>query len=65
MLNIQKESKFMSISDISKRMTTRSQAREQSSTSASNPLKVTNTEPTNITVDGYTINTVKFHSTNL
>ena len=54
MSNIQKESKFMSISDISKRMTTRSQAREQSSTSAPNPPKLTNTEPTNITVDGYT-----------
>ena len=53
MSNIQKESKFMSISDISKRMTSRSQAREQSSTSAPNHPKVTNTEPTNIMVDGY------------
>ena len=51
----QKESKPMSISDISKRMTTRSRVREQSSTSAPNPPKVTNTEQTNITVDGYNL----------
>ena len=55
MSNRQNKSKPMSISDISKRMTTRSHVREQSSTSAPNPPKVTNTEPTNsITVDGYT-----------
>ena len=45
----------MSISDISKRMTTQSHVRGQSSTSVPNPPKVTNTEPNNITVDGYTV----------
>ena len=49
----QKESKPMPFSDISKRMTTKSQVREQTSTSAQNPPKATNTEPTNIMVDGY------------
>ena len=53
MSNRQNKSKPMSMSDISKRMITRSQIREQSSTSVPNPPKVTNTEPTNITVDGY------------
>ena len=53
MSNRQNKSKPMSISDISKRMITRSQIREQSSTSVPNPPKVTNTEPTNNTVDGY------------
>ena len=53
MSNRQNKSKPMSISDISKRMTTRSHVREQSSTSAPNRPKVTNTEPTNIMVDGY------------
>ena len=47
----QKETKTMSISDISKRMTTRSQVREQSSTSAPNPPNVTNTELSNAMVD--------------
>ena len=54
MSNRQHKSKPMCISDISKRMTTRSQIREQSSTSVPNPPKVTNTESINITVDGYT-----------
>ena len=53
MSNRQNKSKPMSMSDISKRMITRSQIREQSSTSVPNPPKVTNTEPTNATVDGY------------
>ena len=69
MSNRQNKSKPMSISDISKRMITRSQIREQSSTSVPNPPKVTNTEPTNITVDGYstlqtlTNNLIKFNIT--
>ena len=53
MSNRQKESKFKSFSNISKRMTTRSHVCEQSSSSASDSPKVTNTEPTNIMVDGY------------
>ena len=59
MSNRQNKSKPLSFSDLGKRMTTRSQIREQSSTSAQNPPKVTNTEPTNITVDGYKINIFK------
>ena len=55
MSNRQKKSKPMSISDISKRMTTKSHIRKQSSTSVPNPPKLTNTEPTNITVDGYSL----------
>ena len=47
-----KKKKLMSISYISKRMTTRSQVREKSSTSAPNSPKVIGTDP-NITVDGY------------
>ena len=47
-----KETKTMSIGDLSKRMSTRSQAREQSSASAVNPLKVTTTDP-NPSGDGY------------
>ena len=53
MSNRQNKSKPLSFSDLGKRMTTRSQIREQSSTSVPNPPKVTNTEPTNIMVDGY------------
>ena len=45
-----------SISDISKRMTTKSHVREQSSTSVPNPPKLTNTESTNNMVDGYSFN---------
>ena len=45
-----KETKFMSIGDISKRVS-RSQVCEKSSTSAQNPPKVTITEPTSL--DGY------------
>ena len=55
MSNRQNKSKPLSFSDLGKRMTTRSQIREQSSTSAQNPPKVTNTEPTNTMVDGYNI----------
>ena len=55
MSNRQNKSKSMSFSDLGKRMTTRSQVREQSSTAAQNPPKATNTEPTNITVDSYII----------
>ena len=51
MSNRQNKSKCMSISDLSKRMTTRSQVREQSSTSAPNPPNVTNTELSNAMVD--------------
>ena len=56
----QKESKPMSFSDISKRMTTRSQVREQSSTSAQKPPEVHNTEPLNSMVDGYRFYFTKF-----
>ena len=55
MSNRKNKSKPMSISDISKRMTTRSHVREQSSTSVPNPPKVSNTKPSNIMVDGYNI----------
>ena len=49
----QKESKPMSFSGISKRMTTRSYVREKSSILASNSSNVTSTEPSTL-VDGYT-----------
>ena len=61
MSNRQNKSKPMSISDISKRMITRSQIREQSSTSVPNPPKVTNTEPINTMIDSYS-RTVLPHS---
>ena len=66
MSNRQNKSKPMSISDLSKRMTTRSQVHEQTSTSVQNPPKVTNTDPTNNTVDHSMVHKVflsdnKFH----
>ena len=47
-----KETKTMSIGELSKRLVTRSQTREQPSTSVFNPLKVTTTDLTP-QVDGY------------
>ena len=61
MSNRQNNSRPMSTSDISKRMTGKSHVREKSSTSVPNRPKVTNTEPTNSTVDGYTTNRNNHH----
>ena len=52
----QKETKMMSFSDISKRMTTGSQVCEKSSTLVSNPSNVTGTEQTHWQT-GYTCRT--------